>query len=129
MLNKAEIEEWVKYGDMDLESAKYLLNMKPIPYEVICYHCQQAVEKYIKAYIVSRDEELNKIHDLIELNKICKKHNKNFENIDTMCSELNNYAVIVRYPFHTLDLEEIDVKKALKYATEIREFITSQLSK
>ena len=128
MLNKLEVEEWIKYGNMDFESASYLLNMKPLPYEIICYHCQQAVEKYIKAYIVSCDEELTKIHDLIELNKICKKYNVKFEAIDKMCSELNNYSVIIRYPFHTLDLEETDVKKALKYANEIKEFISENLN-
>ena len=127
MLNKSEVDEWIKYGNMDLESAKYLLNMKPLPFEIICYHCQQAVEKYIKAYIVSCDEELNKIHDLIELNKICKKHDEDFEQMDIMCSELNNYSVIIRYPFHTLDLEETDVISAIKYAEQIREFVNTHL--
>jgi HEPN domain-containing protein len=52
---------------MDLESAKHLLGMKPIPYEVICYHCQQSAEKSLKALMVKNQLEVRKIHDLVIL--------------------------------------------------------------
>ena len=38
-------EEWLKFAEMDLNSAEYLRNMTPTPVEVICYHCEQASEK------------------------------------------------------------------------------------
>jgi len=37
---------------MDLNTAEYLKNMKPLPIEIICYHCQQSAEKYLKGYLV-----------------------------------------------------------------------------
>jgi len=43
--------EWFTMADMDLSSAKYLQNMHPIPIEIICYHCQQSSEKYLKGYL------------------------------------------------------------------------------
>jgi len=36
---------------MDLGTAEYLQNMSPLPLEIICYHCQQSAEKYLKGYL------------------------------------------------------------------------------
>lgn len=44
----AQAQERIRFAKMDLDSAKYLLNMHPTPVEVICYHCQQSTEKYLK---------------------------------------------------------------------------------
>jgi len=61
------VAEWTGKGLTDLGSAKFLLSMRPIPLEVIGFHCQQAVEKYLKAYLVARGVEPEKTHDLVEL--------------------------------------------------------------
>ncbi len=48
-MNNLDIaQEWFDIAEMDISSAKYLQNMQPIPREIICYHCQQSVEKYLK---------------------------------------------------------------------------------
>ena len=127
MANEKEIAEWIKFANMDFDSAKYLLNLKPMPYEIICYHCQQTVEKYLKAFIVSCDKEIGRTHDLMELNKVCKSHDKGFGELDEKCAKLSNYAVIVRYPFHTIDLEERDVKEAILYTETIKKFVEDKL--
>jgi HEPN domain-containing protein len=43
--------EWFKMAEIDINSANFLLAMKPVPFEIICYHCQQCVEKYLKGFI------------------------------------------------------------------------------
>ncbi|MDR4497169.1 MAG: HEPN domain-containing protein [Candidatus Scalindua sp.] len=48
MDNEDIAKEWFKIAETDLTSAKFLQNMKSIPIEIICYHCQQSVEKYWK---------------------------------------------------------------------------------
>lgn len=35
--------EWLRLAEMDLDAAEYLLNMRPVPVEIVCYHCQQYV--------------------------------------------------------------------------------------
>ena len=45
MNNKDIAKEWFDLATKDFECAKFLLNMKPVPFEIICYHCQQCVEK------------------------------------------------------------------------------------
>lgn len=42
-------KEWLEFAAMDLDSAQFLLGMRPVPVEIICYHCEQAAEKLLKA--------------------------------------------------------------------------------
>lgn len=51
MKNLDIANEWFKIAEIDFETAKFLLNMKPMPLEIICYHSQQCVEKYLKGFI------------------------------------------------------------------------------
>ncbi len=38
MDNVAQAKEWPRLADMDLDSAEYPLNMRPIPVGIVCYH-------------------------------------------------------------------------------------------
>ena len=49
--------EWLEFAKMDLGAAEYLLTMHPLPVEIICYHCEQAAEKFLKAVLVQFDKE------------------------------------------------------------------------
>ena len=51
MDNKNIAHEWFRYAAQDLSSANYLRGMQPVPLEIICYHCQQSIEKYLKGFI------------------------------------------------------------------------------
>ena len=44
--------EWLDFAHMDLSSAEFLLGMHPVPVEIICYHCEQAAEKFLKAVLI-----------------------------------------------------------------------------
>lgn len=48
MVNIEEYKEWQRLADMDLKTVVYPKKMKPLPIEIICYHCQQSAEKYLK---------------------------------------------------------------------------------
>ena len=49
-------KEWFEIGDSDLASAEFLLKMHPVPNEIICYHCQQAAEKYLKGFLALKGQ-------------------------------------------------------------------------
>ncbi|SHH84037.1 HEPN domain-containing protein [Caloranaerobacter azorensis DSM 13643] len=126
MNNKDIAYEWFDFADNDLDSAKFLLQMYPIPLEIICYHCQQSAEKYLKGYIALNGDNIIKTHDLTLLNKICMKFDKDFQEIEDDCIELVDYGVQVRYPFR-IELEEQDMKKALESAERIKNFILDKV--
>jgi HEPN domain-containing protein len=51
-MNNENVMEWLRLADNDLYSAKILNEAARKSYEIICYHCAQAVEKYLKGYLV-----------------------------------------------------------------------------
>jgi len=129
MDKQAELQQWKEIADSDLNLAVFSAqNMKPIPYAIICYHCQQAVEKYLKWFLVLHDIEPPRIHDLEELEKLCEAIQPEFSAIYEKCTVLSGYAVQTRYP-NEIRVEKQDMDKALEYAKEIREFILSFLKK
>lgn len=107
---------------MDLMSAEYLLKMQPVPIEIICYHCQQSAEKYLKGYLVLHGINPPKIHDLSQLQKLCSNISDSFADIADQCSDLTAYGVQPRYPMQLI-LEKRDMREALINAKSIRDFI------
>jgi len=50
-MNEQRVKEWLLLAEGDLKIAKDELNT-PDPFtNAICFHCQQCVEKYLKAYL------------------------------------------------------------------------------
>ncbi|MBM7583326.1 HEPN domain-containing protein [Caldicoprobacter guelmensis] len=122
MDSRARAQEWQRLAELDLRCAEHLLKMHPIPIEIICYHCQQSAEKYLKGYLVLHGIDPPKIHDLNELCKLCIKISDTFVSIADQCSDLTAYGVQPRYPMEVV-LEEKDMRQALKSAKIIRDFV------
>lgn len=112
--------EWLTYASHDLQAAKFLQAMQPLPVEIICYHCEQAAEKAIKAIIVFNGTQggLPKKHELIFLLQQIKNIVAIPENIYDFAAALTPYGISVRYP-NDLELLEEDANLALRYAEEI----------
>ncbi|MCB1157523.1 MAG: HEPN domain-containing protein [Leptospiraceae bacterium] len=58
------VQAWLMKADKDLLTAKRELSFEDPVVESVCFHSQQAVEKYIKAYLVYKDISFSKTHDI-----------------------------------------------------------------
>jgi len=126
MDSKNEYLKWIEFAEKDYEAAKVLSkNVKPL-LEIICFHCQQCAEKYLKAYIIQRNAEIKRTHNLEELLKTCTNIDKDFSNIIDSCIDLTDYAVETRYPY-PFEIEKIDMLNAVKDMMIIRKFISEKL--
>jgi len=114
-----EVKEWFRIADSDLYSAKILNEAVRKPCEIICYHCAQAVEKYLKGYLVFNGIVPEKTHNLPFLNNICVEKDDNFKSIKTLCDFLNQFAHNTRYP-HLYEVTEDDVSFSIKAAEKVR---------
>jgi len=126
MDNRTICQEWFDIAAVDLSSAKYLQTMHPIPIEIICYHCQQSSEKYLKGFLASHGHAIVKTHDLVLLNNLCRKFNDKFKLLEEECLRLTDYGVNIRYPY-PLDLNIEDMKLAIKDAERVRDFVQKQV--
>lgn len=118
--------EWLQYAENDLDAGRFLLGMEPLPSGIICFHCQQAAEKGLKAYLAYRGTSVPKSHDLTNLNELCAAHEKEIESLVEQCIALNDYAVEIRYPDKS-QIEDGDTHKALKDADMILKFVREKL--
>jgi len=115
------ILEWFHFGDTDLKYAEHGLSMHPQPYELICYHCQQSAEKYLKGYLFYNGVEAPKIHLLDKLCEMCSEYDDRFDEITKQCAVLTAYGVQPRYPDEIYVDKEL-MQQALSYAKLIKEF-------
>ena len=126
MLINENYIEWVEYATADLVAAKYLATMQNPLIEIVCYHCQQCAEKMLKGFIIYNDIEPKRIHDLTILCKECEKLDSAFQDVYEMCEILTEYVANTRYP-SKIELIEYDMKEAIKFAIEIKEFVTNMM--
>jgi HEPN domain-containing protein len=116
-----DVIEWIQIADEDLYSAQMLNELVRKPYEIICYHCAQAVEKYLKGYLTSYDIVPQRTHNLFVLLELCMEKDIRFESIRTECGLLNRFTNEVRYP-HRIEIRIEDVHYSLNAAAMIRDF-------
>jgi HEPN domain-containing protein len=103
-----DVMEWLLIADEDLYSAQILNQQERRPYEIICYHCAQATEKYLKGYLTYIDVVAPKTHNLSLLLDLCIESNNEFEKIRTECGILNKFTNEIRYPYR-FEIKDDDV--------------------
>ena len=86
--------------------------MYPKPLEIICFHCQQAAEKAIKALFVLKEIEVIKIHDLTILLKKIETFFLIPLSVKNASDDLTPFAATFRYPQYP-DIDEDITRKAL----------------
>lgn len=117
---------WLTFAENDFKVAKHLFeDFYPMQYEIICYHCQQAAEKAIKAVYIGHDLPggIPKKHDLSFLLNQMKNYVSVSDDLLEYADELTPYGVTVRYPSE-IDIGERDTRTALKYSEAILKWAT-----
>lgn len=101
------LRNWVFRANEDIAVIENLFKSEPELFaSSICYHAQQAVEKFLKAYLVFQNIDFPKTHDLDFLLLECKKIDNKVFDIDL--GSLTDFGISVRYPddFYLPDKEE-----------------------
>ena len=120
-----ETKRWTKKADTDLRVAKKLFGEEP-PW-VITFHAQQAVEKFLKAYLVYRQKRFRKTHNILELLELCMEVDRDFEELMELGLErLKEYATEFKYPSYYEPSEE-EGKEAIEIAEKVREFVLKKI--
>jgi len=125
MVESDVVAGWMKKSSRDIESARVLLERGLNDTGV--YHCQQAAEKALKAYLAYRHEPVLKVHDLTALVKVCLSLDSDFEAMMNTAEILTPYATAFRYPGELSEPDCIDSEEALLLSERLLEFIHSKL--
>ena len=57
-------------GENDLAAARACIDAG-VAFDAACFHCQQAAEKFLKSYLVTKGGEFPRVHGLEELVELC----------------------------------------------------------
>lgn len=92
MDSEQKAKDFVKMAVADLEAGM----ASSIPYS-ICFHAQQATEKYLKAFLVLHGRPVPRSHDVADLIKRCADIDPSLGELLPYASSLNLFGVEIRY--------------------------------
>jgi HEPN domain-containing protein len=121
------IHAWIEKADHDLGSAKIIYLHLPQYFDTIAFHCQQAVEKYLKAILVHFEIEFLKSHNLVYLLDLLSKKIVVDENIYDKAIHINSFGVQIRYPNEIIHLSKEELEQAIAIADEFRVFALKKI--
>lgn len=120
-------QNWLEMAEEDLIWSK--ASYKEGIWRGVCFTAQQSAEKALKAFLLSKNASLPKIHDLVALNEECQKLNSEFQSLAEACNSLSPYYLSSRYP----DIAEFEnyseelAKDALEQAEKVFDFVKSNI--
>jgi HEPN domain-containing protein len=123
------LHSWLTKAANDLKGARILGADPEGPLDTAIYHCQQAGEKAVKAFLVFRGITPAKTHDIRRLAVEASALEPAFDQIIAPAAALTPYAWEFRYPD---DLSETyptreEFNEALEHARTIYDFVVNLL--
>lgn len=119
--------DWLRMAKNDLEAARILFE-HGADNALVCFHCQQAIEKYLKGYILKHTQQIVEGHSLVRLCKTAGQSNPGFGNHLKDLSLVNEYYIETRYPAdQPLSISRDDVLECLGITERIMAFIDANL--
>lgn len=117
--------EWMEYASEDLAAATVLTDDGTC-LNAAGFHCQQTIEKSVKAYLLFISGRNFDGHNLSWLVRQAAKFNSEFSKFMAYTAKLNRYYIECRYPSDNPDEPEIEVlKQNLDITRDIYEYICS----
>ena len=124
-----EVRSWLQKARQDLEASAWLLESPRPLYGAAGFHCQQAAEKALKAYLSWQERPFERTHSLVALVGMCLKFSSDFDVLRTAATNLTPYAVTTRYPGDLPDISAQEAREALILARQIMDFVLDRLPK
>jgi len=124
---RTEVRNWLIKSRHDLGSARRLMEGDEPYLDTAVYHCQQAAEKTLKAFLTLHDVPFEKTHDLSVLLELSLAVAPSFEHWRDIAEELSPYAVRFRYSSDVLEPERGEAEDTLQHAQSFVDFILGLL--
>ncbi len=128
MVDSMRYKVWFDMALKDLRSAEILYN-HDADLGIVCFHCQQAIEKYLKGYIIYNLGVLQEGHSLT---KLCRKAYESDEEINLFikdCAFVNTFYIETRYPAEdSLAVSKEDVTECMNIVHNIIKHIDERIA-
>ncbi len=101
-------EDWRRIAEKDFGRAHFLLQAEDV--EAAGFYLQQALEKFLKAFLLKKGWRLRRIHDLESLLNDAIFYDNSFESFRAVTQKVTAFYFIERYPLMSpasIDLEDV----------------------
>jgi HEPN domain-containing protein len=99
--------------------------MRPPAHDEVCFHCQQAAEKFFKALLQEWGLPIPKIHELDDLLTMLMPRDPTLQIVRHGLRGLSRFAIDYRYPGFHANLRK--AKSAQQWAERIRLVVRTRL--
>lgn len=89
--------DWLRIAEKDFKRVKTSLDIEDP--EAAGFFLQQALEKFFKAFLLSKGWKLNRIHDLEALLNEAIRYDVSLESFREACQKITGFYFVERYPF------------------------------
>ena len=119
-------QEWIQRGEADYITVQQLRSTaNPLLHNIICFHAQQAIEKYLKAWLQEADMPVPRTHNLEALLALIVPTLPDWSDWQPDFKIITKYAVEPRYPGEPVAVE--DTQHASSICDEVRQAVRAQL--
>lgn len=123
----AECRGWLDRVQADLISASVLLKADPPRTDTAIFHCQQAAEKALKAFLFWHDVLFRKTHNLRELGAACLQIDNSWMDLLEQAEGLTQFAWVFRYPGEPEAPSQAETEDALMVARAVYDAVLDRL--
>lgn len=117
--------EWVQKAERDHAAIALHQGTEDPDFDIICFHAQQCIEKYLKAWLQEVNIPLLRSHDLIALLGLIVPTIPNWHTWQSDLRVIAPYAVEFRYPGKSATSE--NAQHAVRICNEVRQAVRSEL--
>lgn len=122
-INNEKARVWLQLADEDFRLAEHSFIMSsPVPYRLIAYHCQQSVEKYLKAVLVFLNIEFPYTHNIERLLELLPSELERPISLE-QAGMLTDFAVAKRYPDYYEQITKEEALRAFETVKKIKDFV------
>jgi HEPN domain-containing protein len=123
-----EVRAWVSKAEGDFKNIELVMPSEDAPFDTVCFHAQQAAEKYLKALLTFRGVPFGKTHDLSELALLLPEESS----VPGSCGDLADLAdaaVASRYPDDLVSYDRELAEELVRQAKTVRSAVLAELER
>ena len=121
------VRQWRTKARSDWTTVEILLDSKRCPADTVCFHCQQFVEKLLKALLTQHGVEAPKTHDVRRLIQLAEALAPELSRLANASDALTVHGVETRYPDDWHEIEPAEMNDVVELAKELGAILHSAL--
>lgn len=121
------VKQWLARAESDWSTIEILTASDHCPAEAVCFHCQQYVEKLLKAFLTLKGIETPKTHDLRRLIQLASPFESKLAELAEESDALTVHGVQSRYPGDLLQVDKVEMKRLVMLSQKFSNILIPRL--